>query len=253
MPLVDPDDEISTPAGFLPVQYSSESAIDNLSRVLRILPFRRNVLVTRHKAHAADFDEYKWILKYGNTEHWYEKPNRAQLRSLKYLDNNRWAPDELLPLSNARPVSLETPKAWASAALTTPTDDDIYDCAAEHAVIGGYSGTCNRCTDEKAEALAKTPLVYYLVLTTFQASDPFIHGAHFNGKQIYKMIRCGSREAAVAESFYAAGVNGWNIAFSCVMRLGEDFEERFGTVQRANELWMFSDEAEDENAIRVFY
>ncbi|KAF1946920.1 hypothetical protein EJ02DRAFT_393389 [Clathrospora elynae] len=248
-----PELEVETPAAFMPVQYSGESFLDIASRVTRIAPFRRSVFVTRHHVHAADFEEHEWLLKHGSTELWYEKPSKAHLRSIKTLESNRWAPYELLPLLNARPVSLETPKAWASAAMTTPTDDDIYDCTSGHTVDDGYAGTCHQCTDDKSEALESTPLVYCLVMSTCQASDPFIHGAHFNGRQIYKLIKCGSREAAVAEAFYAAGVNGWNIAFSCTMRLGEDFEERSGKVKKMDELWMLADEEEDKNVVRVFY
>lgn len=220
--------------------------LDVSSRVVRIVPFRRSVFTTQHRVHAADFEEHKWILKFGSPDFWYEKPARSYLRNIK-------GPEGLLHLLNARPVSLETPKVWASHALTTPTDDDIYDCPAGHVLDGGYAATCHHCTDEKSEALDNTPLVYYLVLSTCQASDPFIHGAHFNGCQIYKLVKCGSREAAVAEAFYTAGVNGWSVAFSCVMRLGEDFEERSGKVKRVDELWMLAEEEEDEDAVRVFY
>jgi hypothetical protein len=137
--------------------------------------------------------------------------------------------------------------------MTTPTRDDIFECAAGHAVDDGYAGTCHECTDAKSDALESTPLVYCLVFSTCQASDPFIHGAHFNGRQIYKLVKCGSREAAVAEAFYAAGVNGWSLAFSCVMKLGEDFEERSGTAKKVNELWMLAEEENDEKTIKVFY
>jgi hypothetical protein len=59
-----------------------------------------------------------------------------------------------------------------------------------------------------------TDLEYRLIITTCQASSPFIHGAHFNGRQTFKMTRHGSREAAIAEAFYAVGVNGWYVSFN---------------------------------------
>jgi hypothetical protein len=142
---------------------------------------------------------------------------------------------------------------WASRALTTPTDDDVYDCTAGHNIDGGYAGTCHQCSEEKSEALDATSLVYCLVLTTFQANNPFIHGSHFNGRQIYKMIKCGSREAATSEAFYATGLNGWSVAFSCVMRLGEDFEERTGKPKPVDDLWVLAEEEEDNDLVRVFY
>jgi hypothetical protein len=238
----------------VPLNYSGESVLEN-SRIVRITPFKRNVLVTQHSLQAADLEEYKWILKHGNTEVWYEKPQRSFFKQMKTLEGCSYELPELLPLFDARPVSLETPKLWASCALTTPTDDDVYDCTAGHAAEGTYTSTCHQCSEEKSEALDATSLVYYLILTTCQASNPFVHGSHFNGRQIYKMIKCGSREAAIAEAFYATGVNGWNIAFSCVTRLGEGFDDRNGNAQKVEELWILAEEDDDEDAssVRVFY
>ncbi|KAF2844577.1 hypothetical protein T440DRAFT_548246, partial [Plenodomus tracheiphilus IPT5] len=253
MPRYGLEDEVSTPNSFLPAVYPGESVIDISSRMIRIEPFRRNILVTRHQAHVADFEEYKWILKYGSPEHWYERPSKTCLLNLGYHVSPRCPTEPLDSLLNARPVSLENPRVWSSSALTTPTDNDIYDCALGHAINDEYSGVCGQCTDEKSEALENTPLVYYLVLSTCQASDPFIHGAHFNGKQIFKLVKCGSREAAAAECFYAAGFNGWNVAFSCVMRLGEDFEEKYGDVEKVDDLWRLAEETTDEDVIRAFY
>ncbi len=238
--------EVSTPDAYLPAQYSSESDDDVGSGVVRLVPLRRNVFTARHDAFPADFEEHKWIIKYGSPDFWYEKPVRSYLNKIQSSEG-------LLHLHNARPVSLETPKVWASPTFSTPRDNDIYGCISGHTLDGRYTEFCHQCTQEKSDALDNTPLVYCLVLSTCQASDPFIHGAHFNGCQIYRLVKCGSREAAAAEAYYAAGVNGWNIAFSCVMRLGEDFEERSGKVKRVKELWMLADEETDENVVRVFY
>jgi len=127
--------------------------------------------------------------------------------------------DDLLPANSPRPVTLETPR---------PTNDGAYDCTLEHLVEGGYAEICWQCTEDSADALDACGLLYYLVLSTSQANDPFIYGCHFNEKAVYKWIRCGSKEVAAAEAFYTSGVDGWNIAFSCVMREGETFEERVG-------------------------
>ncbi|KAI0603586.1 hypothetical protein TUN199_12329, partial [Pyrenophora tritici-repentis] len=67
--------------------------------------------------------EYEWLLKYGSTELWYEKPSKAHLKNIE----------------------------------------------------------------------------------TQEAADPFVHGSHFHGKQIYKLIKCGSRDAAVSEAYHSAG------------------------------------------------
>ncbi|KAF1980136.1 hypothetical protein BU23DRAFT_594464, partial [Bimuria novae-zelandiae CBS 107.79] len=213
-------DSISTPADLLPVRYSGESLLDT-SRVIRIAPFKRNLLLTFHRAHIADFEELKWLLQHGSTDTWYTTPPRAWLRAQDTADA-AGAADLPSRVEHARPVSLETPRVWASAALVTPTDDDVYDCATGHTLANTgaapFSGACPTCTDEKTEALEATPLTYYVVLATCQASEPFVHGAHFNGTQIYKLVKCGSRDAAAAEAFYAAGVNGWSVVFSCAVR-----------------------------------
>ena len=160
---------------------------------------------------------------------------------------------ELEPADSPRPVTLDTPRVSASSALTTPTDDDAYDCSLGHQVDSNYGGTCRQCTEDRSDALDACGLVYYLVLSTFQANDPFVYGSHFNGKPLYKLVKCGSREAAAAEAFYASGVDGWNVAFSCVMREGETFEERIGPVERVEELWNLTEECEDDDKVRVFY
>lgn len=249
---VNQSEEVSSPADFIQTHYAGESLIDT-ARVVRIAPFRRNVFITLHSAQVADFEEFRWIVQHGDTEVWYEKPRRSFLRQMATLESSGCEPEPLPALENARPVSLETPRVWASAALTTPIDDDIYDCSAGHANEEDFSGACPQCTDEKSEALDATPLVYYVVLSTCQASDPFIHGAHFNGRQIYKLVKCGSREAAAAEAFYSSGINGWSVAFSCAMRGGETFEERPGKAKRVEDLWMLADDEEEEDVVRVFY
>lgn len=168
---------------------------------------------------------------------------------------------ELPELENRRLASVDTPKVWASAALTTPSDDDVYDCTAGH---DRGIGACYHCTDEKSEALDATSLVYYLVVSTPQGGNDYAFGGMTaygsprpksanNSRQAYKLVKCGSREAAAAEAFYAAGANGWNVAFSCVMRHGETFDDRNGSVERVDELWKLSEDAEDDDTIRVFY
>jgi hypothetical protein len=162
---------------------------------------------------------------------------------MKALEGCGYELHEPLPLLDARPVSLSTPKLWASRALTTPTDDDVYDCPAGHT-----EDTCHQCSEEKS-------LQYCLILSTFQASKPFVHGSHFNGKQIYKMIRCGSREAAIAEAFHATGAHGFSIAFSCVQRLGEGFDDKNGNAQKVDKLCMLAkpNKDEDNSSVHVFY
>lgn len=95
------------------------------------------------------------------------------------------------------------------------------------------------------------PLVYCLVISTFDADHTFPQEVHYKGRHIYKLIKCGSREAAVLEAFYAAGVHGWNVLFTCVMRLGEEFE---GKAQKVRLVQLARGEGEGEvEGGRVFY
>ena len=250
----DPDTEVSSSEAFIPANYSDES-VSEPSKVVRILPFRRNVFVTSHHAQATDFEEVKWLIKYGTTETWYEKPSNALLKRMKRAELADSEPDEL-PSSSAKPTEIQTPKVWVSVALTTPTDDAIYECIAGHvnAVGVSYSRTCQQCTNAKSEALEAMDLSYYLVFNSTQAQDLFVPGgSSTGGRQIYKLIKCGSREAAVAEVFYATGLNGWNLVFSCIARASENVEDRGGNFRRVERLWMLADDDDDGKSVRVFY
>ncbi|KAJ4370965.1 hypothetical protein N0V86_008659 [Didymella sp. IMI 355093] len=171
-----------------------------------------------------------------------------------YLAGNE--PDEL-PVSSAKPAEIQTPKVWTSAALTTPMDDDIYECTAHHVPKtpeASYTRTCQQCIDAKSEALAATDLTYHLVFNSSQALDFIVAGGSNNsGRPIYKLVQCGSREAAVAEIFHATGLSGWNLVFSCVMRADQKFEETGWELARVKDLWMLANDDNDDESVRVFY
>lgn len=157
-------------------------------------------------------------------------------------------------MADERPMVTEMPRVWASAALVTPMDDDIYDCAAGHTTEDGLSAACTTCTDEKSEALEATSLVYNMVLATYQAGQPpYVMGNHFNGTKVYKLVRCGSREAAAAEAFYSASVNGWNVVFACVTRADDALEGFEGKIKRVEDLWMLGEDDEEDDYTRVFF
>lgn len=222
------------------------------------MPFRRNAFLTSHRAHATDFKEFEWLLKYASTETWYEKPCNAFLKRMRAVELEGNEVDELL-MSSAKPTEVQTPKVWVSAAITTPTDDNICECTAGHASQNpgaSYVRTCQQCTAAKSEALEATDLSYCLVFSSTQARDLTIaSGSATGGRSIYKLVKCGSREAAVAEVFYAAGLNGWNLVFSCVIRAEESVEERGGKFRRVDKVWMLADDDDDEHDefVRVFY
>ncbi|OCL14793.1 hypothetical protein AOQ84DRAFT_280301 [Glonium stellatum] len=245
-------ERISSHSELLPIRYSGETNTET-DRHVRIVPFKRKVYSVSHGASPADFAQYEWIIKHGATDKWYEQPSLAVQKQMVVMDEAGCLPDDFLcALEQPVPLSLPVPKVWASAALVTPTDDDIYDCIAGHSVDPEFAGACHRCTDERAEALEKCSLIYFVVMSTFQAFDNIYRGttsATGTGKTIYKVVKCGRREAAASEAFYAAGINGWNVVFSCVRREGD----RGKKVTRVDELWKMAEKPRDGQELRVFY
>ncbi|KAF1925268.1 uncharacterized protein M421DRAFT_32173, partial [Didymella exigua CBS 183.55] len=241
---------------FIPANYFDEG-ISSHSRIVRMLPFRRNAFVTLHRAQATDLKAFEWLLKYASTETWYEKPSNAVLKRMKHAELAGNPADEL-PVSSARATEMQTPKVWMSAALTTPADDDVSECSAEHAaenIALSFPQTCQQCTDAKSEALEATDLVYCLVFSSLQAHDYIAPsgGSSNSVRPIYMLAKCGSREAAVAEIFHTTGLNGWSLVFSCVMRADESIEERGGKFRRVDNLWILADGDDDEESVKIFY
>ncbi|KAL1653149.1 hypothetical protein SLS61_004395 [Didymella pomorum] len=224
--------------------------------IVRNLLFRRNLFQTSHSAQATDFKEFEWLLKYASTETWYEKPSNVLLKRMKAAELAGDEADEL-PVSSAKPTESQTPRVWTSAALTTPPDDDIYECTVDHApqnAAASYIRTCQQCTDAKSEALEATDLAYCLVFSSTQAHEFTLAGRHTtSGSLIYKLAKCGSREAAIAEVFHSTGLSGWNLVFSCVIRADESVEERGGNFKRVDHLWMLAEDDDDDESVRVFY
>ncbi|KAF2733316.1 hypothetical protein EJ04DRAFT_274927 [Polyplosphaeria fusca] len=248
-------DQISNPTEFIPIHYSGDP-IPDIGKVVRITTFKRHVFLGLNRAQQADFEEFSWVIKFTDAETWNLRPSAASRKSMSLTQAAANGDAFLPPIETPNPVAQDVPKVWASGALTTPTDDDIYDCTAGHQLEDDYTGACHHCTDAKSEALDSTSLVYYMVLSTTQSRDDYMEMKNDDsrGRQIYRLVKCGSREAAVAEAFYAAGVQRWNVVFSCVMKLGETFEERrFAIAERVEELWQLAEESKDGSKVRVFY
>jgi len=248
-------ERVSSHNDLIPPRYSGETDPD-ADRIVRIPALKRNIYVPSHGASASDLANNIWILKFGGTDQWYEKPDPTKLKQMDVLDSAGCATEDLQALKDPRPMSLQVPQIWVSAAMNTPTDDDIFDCSAGHSTDGDFAGACHQCTDEKCEALEKSSLVYTLILSTFQASEYYSGKDSLtgSGKSIYKMVRCGRREAAAAAAFYAAGVNGWSIVFSCVMVEGETELRGNGVaVEKVDNLWKLAEKKQSGGKVRVFY
>jgi hypothetical protein len=221
------------------------------TKLVRVTPFKRNVLLTVHPAGVADFDEVEWILQYGTSGKWYKKPGRKSLRTMEiFPDSDELSDSEV---DHGRLAKNDCVRVWASAALVTPLDYDVDDCesSSHWAERDDESDSEHECGNARTDALESASLVYYLVLSTFESAGRAFEGT--TGKQAYSLVKCGSRAAAVAEALSASSINGWSVDFCCVFRHGETFGERTGPVKRVEELWEMGEEAEDENTIKVFY
>ena len=132
-------------------------------------------------------------------------------------------------MNPARPVCFQTPMVRASAALVTPSDDDC----------------------EESKVSDRTSLAYYIVFSTFQGSESSGHGAHFNGKKVFKLVKRGTRKGAIAEIYYAAGAIGWTVEFSCIFRDGERFTGNAKRVEKLLELC--EEDGNGKEEAKVFY
>jgi hypothetical protein len=198
-----------------------------------------------------DFAELEWLLRHGTTEIWYKKPENHLIEKIGAPPmDGATEPERLSRASEVSPGRLDVPKVWMSAAMTTPTDEDVVSiCTAGHRHRQSGTRICHPATMIKLDAEDDYPLSYNLVYTTNNVIKPYDPA----GEAIYTMTKCGSREAALAHVYYTVGNNGWSLIFSCVTRRGEGFGERSGKVKMVNELRGLMNEDEDTESIRVFY
>lgn len=224
---------VRTAEELIPTQSAEASDYNTTSRIVRIAPLRRNVYLLQHPAQAADLQDYEWLLRFADTGLWYEKPGRPQPAHIGRNEGTPPSANKVIPMSHPQPMSLNLPKVWASAALATSLD--------------------NTAIQHQPRSLKSTPLVYCLILSTYDTASNMLPDGKSHGRQMYKLVRCGSREAAVAEAFYAAGVHGWNVSFACVMRLDEDFVGTFGKAKKVKQLSKLGLDNYVREDVRVFY
>ncbi|KAF2271477.1 uncharacterized protein EI97DRAFT_267175 [Westerdykella ornata] len=226
---------VYSPDVFIPstISYFPNSTSD----FLHLEPFKRTVLSLVHDAAPADLDNYRWILQHGSPDAWYARPCKAAETAL--LSGSSIM--ESCDIGSAPVQCCQIPRVWASAALTTP-DRDEESC-----------DSCDSCgCSNSLRRPCLSPLVYNIVVSTFAVPA---EGSSYNsyGRQVYRLFKCGSRDAAVAEVFYTAGMLGWNVVFSCVMRKGETFDEQSGPIDRVHKLRSLIEEGRDGEKVRVFY
>lgn len=223
------------------------------SQFLALGPERKSCIREMHQAEPGDFEEIKWILQYGDTEVWYAKPGKLQLRQMARQERAGREPDALPMVRGQRVANIANVRVWASAALSTPLIYELGCCSSGHSVDSDLA-CCLPCKEEKQDALASISLQYCVVSSTYNVEtdeNPRGRGCWFM-ERMYSLTRCGSREAA-ASAAYSMALQGQEVVFSCVMRLGETPDDRSGPFERVDEIWDLADEANDLNSIRVFY
>jgi hypothetical protein len=243
------------PARLIPERYPGNSLGGGLFfTILSDMPVK--ILMYFDEARQADLQGYEWLLRYGSSKQWYEKPSRCEIQQLEVSrlrgePQQTTYPRELTRCAETSLSRLDTVKVWASASLTTPRDP--IRCISDHCQSTGYPETCRLCT----EAYKDTELVYCVVFETRAFISVSGAGSLDSGfssaEPLYSYVRCGSREAAVKEVLFAVGLNGWTVAFSCVFRLGESFEDSRDRVEKVDNLCQLTWESADSSVARIFY
>jgi hypothetical protein len=251
----------------LPTCYADE--IPPSDRIIKLSPFNKKVYATYHHAAPYDFSHYSLMMRIGKPYEWYKWPSSTSIQQLNaYLvlgetcSTGSIMESIISPLCTDDgdtfvPYSQPTPRVWAPVALTAPSDEDMEDCT--HGVEDRPCDCLER-NSKISDALERTPLVYYVVMSTW-------HIQQYGNRNrittpIFKTVRCGSRDAAAAEIFYAAGAHGWSTVFAAVGRESEIdlFEKGVAKVERVTGLWGLAelDKDEEKNAkeqstVKMFY
>lgn len=207
----------------------------------------RTTLRETHQAEPGDFEEFKWIIQYGDTNVWYTKPGRIRLRQMARQERTGREPDPLPVIEDPNIVAEFIATTWATAALRTPLSYELGCCSSGHSVDSDMA--CESCKEEKQEALSSISLQYCIVIAAWHDSNA---RSRMLKDRIYSLIRCGSREAAVSAA-HASATIGCSTLFSCVLRLGETPDDRNGPFERVDDIWDLAEEANDLTTIRVFY
>ncbi|OCL02216.1 hypothetical protein AOQ84DRAFT_357494 [Glonium stellatum] len=242
-------EEVSSHLQLIPaVKASATKTQENvaLDRSVRIVPFNCKAYVTTHAATPVDFRHWLPLLASAIPERWYKF---ADAKSLNLLaDLLAGAPavtlqNMLQPIENARAISLGMPAITASAALRIEPEGQEEDIpllylSVQQAVVGQDHYDHNEWYDRPRR----------------QTPDMAKEGSA-TGTPIYRVVKCGSRQAAASRAFYTAGANGWSTIFTCVVMDKTDDEGMPSAArlfQRVKGLRALVDGTEDGKTM-VFY
>ncbi|KAJ0417148.1 hypothetical protein BJY00DRAFT_316105 [Aspergillus carlsbadensis] len=251
--------ELFTPAPGAAAQAQATTAAP-IDRIVLLTPFTRPAYITTHPASHYDFTRWLPLLALGVPETWYMFSNTDTLISTS-LNQPHLAPatTSLKPLQDPRPVGLRLPRIAANDPLHPPHS------TASLTPIKSDSGP-----------LPPPDLIYFSIQSsitghTTNRSGRWVSpdrgmmpdlagpGAGTTGATIYRVVRCGSREEAAAQAFYAAGGNRWSTLFTCVVVGGKRVLSQRVLVadgegyERVQSLGELVEDGEGNRKIRVFY
>ncbi|KAF2763078.1 hypothetical protein EJ05DRAFT_506716 [Pseudovirgaria hyperparasitica] len=214
---------ITSHSELIPVVYTDDNKPED--KLVRTI-FNKRIYTTFHHAGSYDFAKHSSLLRAAETEVWYRWPaasDESHILSLCKRGELASATEYLSTEVEGRsisPLNASIPRVWASHVFTAPLDDDVYTCVTRMGHLArNYSGACTTCTHTVAKKLENTSLVYIVVLSSYMDPAPgFSARGPSPTEKVFKVLSFGSRESAAAEAFYASGVQGWDVVFSCVIR-----------------------------------
>ncbi|KAF2752586.1 hypothetical protein EJ05DRAFT_295003 [Pseudovirgaria hyperparasitica] len=188
---------ITSHSELIPVVYTDDNRPEE--KLVRTI-FNKRIYITFHNAGSYDFAKHSSLLRAAEIEVWYRWPaasDESHMLSLCKRGELASATEYLSTEVEGRsisPLNASITRVWASHVFTT-------------------------CTHTVANNLENTSLVYIVVLSAYMDLAPdFSARGPSPTEKVFKVLRFGSRESAAAEAFYASGVQGWDMVFSCVVR-----------------------------------
>ncbi|KAL4783920.1 hypothetical protein BJX76DRAFT_357481 [Aspergillus varians] len=201
-------------------------------RYVLLTPYNREAYITTHPASQFDFAHWLPLLALGAPETWYAFSSIPAIIPHGFPSAAERPATTLKPLPDPRPVGLRIPRIAATAALH-PDPEAKSEPERLHDEQG--SGETNPTPTPPLAKQAPENLLYISIQQTLtgHASSgprgsrwyspdrteglPDLAGGSVTGQNIYRVVRCGSREEAAAQAFYLAGGSRWSTVFTCVV------------------------------------
>ncbi|KAL2827675.1 hypothetical protein BJY01DRAFT_135806 [Aspergillus pseudoustus] len=190
-------------------------------RLVLLGPFTRPAYITTHAASRYDFTHWLPLLALGAPETWYAFSNNDSVISTSLKQPLLAAPNTYLrPLGDPRPVGLRIPRISANdplhphhSSLSAPklkTEAEASPAAGQQDLDLIYLSIQSSITGHTTHRSGRW-------VSPERGMMPDLAGSGTTGSSIYRVVRCGSREEAATQAFYAAGGNRWSTLFTCVV------------------------------------